>query len=445
MRTAALLSLYLNAAAISQVQIDLTVTPAPPLLASQAFGGEGLTIFGLSEHNGNRFMLARLAPTGFDCPTDDPVRVYRLFGNEWIVHATIDPPFGALPTAMDIDDDTIVIARSPGFSPLPGAVYVYRLQAGEWLLEAELLQSDPEAWDMFANSVAIDGDTIIVGAENEGSESTPGFMRPGPGAVHVYRRTGSEWSEIAKLMPDYDEEFIDGVRFGAALDVVESPTSGAVVFAGAPFSDGGKGRGYRFEELDGNPWGGGFYKAQDDDVSLGTHVAAADGVAAFAGMTLVHLVGHQTEFDTYHTELYIPIDAGVGLDQVDASEDTILVGEANVDGYAGHLRMFRREIGPHWVEIGLDAQPAPGDQLGHRVAVGDRHIGRLVAAGAPGDDEVGLGSGKIHVFNEEDGSTSDVIVEGRAPFDARLGSSMDIDDQRLIAGLPGAAAPSARL
>lgn len=438
MRTAAVLSLCLSTLATGQVQIDLTVTPEPPLLASQAFGGEGLTIFGLSEHNGNRYMLARLAQTGLSCPTDDPVRIYQLVGDEWVIHDTIDPPFGAFPSAMDIDGDTIVIARSPGFSPLPGAVYVYRLQAGQWQLEAELLQSDPESWDMFANSVAIDADTIVVGAENEGSESTPGFMQPGPGAVYVYRRDNGQWSEIAKLMPDYDDEFVDGVRFGAALDVVESPTRGAVVFAGAPGAEGGKGRGYRFAELNGNPWGGGFYKAQDADIALGVHVAAAKGVAAFSGKTLLHLVGHQTDFDTYHTELYVPIEGGVGLDQLDASENTILLGEAGVNANTGRVRLFRREVGAQWLEIGAQAQPALGDLFGHRVAVGDFHLDRLVAASAPGDDEVGQGSGKIHVFNEEDGTRAHTIVEGRAPFDARLGTSMDIDDQRLIAGLPGA-------
>ena len=65
--------------------------------------------------------------------------------------------------AIAIDGDTLVVgARRHGDNGFhSGAAYVYRWIGAGWVEEAELLAPDGEANDKFGRSVAIDGNTII--------------------------------------------------------------------------------------------------------------------------------------------------------------------------------------------------------------------------------------------------------------------------------------------
>jgi len=55
---------------------------------------------------------------------------------------------------------------------------------------AKLLASDGAALDVFGGSVAIDGNTAVVGAEGDDS---------GSGSAYVFVRSGTTWSQQAKL------------------------------------------------------------------------------------------------------------------------------------------------------------------------------------------------------------------------------------------------------
>ena len=48
-----------------------------------------------------------------------------------------------------------------------GAVYVFTRSGGVWTQQAYLKASNTDAWDGFGNSVAIEGDTLVVGAPFE--------------------------------------------------------------------------------------------------------------------------------------------------------------------------------------------------------------------------------------------------------------------------------------
>jgi hypothetical protein len=53
-----------------------------------------------------------------------------------------------------------------------GAVYVFRRTGTTWAQEAYLKAPNAEAQDLFGDSVAISGDTIVVGASWEDSSQT---------------------------------------------------------------------------------------------------------------------------------------------------------------------------------------------------------------------------------------------------------------------------------
>ncbi len=86
-----------------------------------------------------------------------------------------------------------------------GAAYVFQLVNGQWIQVAYLKPSNLDSGDAFGQSVAISGNLIVVGAPWEDSNSTTvdGDQTDNSsdlsGAVYVFERTGSTWSQVAYL------------------------------------------------------------------------------------------------------------------------------------------------------------------------------------------------------------------------------------------------------
>jgi hypothetical protein len=87
----------------------------------------------------------------------------------------------------------------------PGTVYAYRLDpSGQWRERARLTASDSARMDDFGRAVAVDGNTLVVGAPRK---------REGAGVVYVFERataTGA-WRQSAMV------ESPAGGQFGAAM------------------------------------------------------------------------------------------------------------------------------------------------------------------------------------------------------------------------------------
>ncbi len=114
-----------------------------------------------------------------------------------------------------------------------GAAYVFVRDGTTWSQEAYLKASNSDAWDKFGESVAVDGDTAVVGAAEEDSNAT-GINGTGDdpstdfnsGAVYVFVRNGGTWSQQAYLKASNTDAWD---QFGASVAV-----SGDTVVAGAP-------------------------------------------------------------------------------------------------------------------------------------------------------------------------------------------------------------------
>lgn len=109
-----------------------------------------------------------------------------------------------------------------------GAVYVFTRSAGTWSQQAYLKASNISAFDEFGYSVALSGDTLAVGAIGEQSSSTdinsiPDDTLTKAGAVYVFVRTGTSWSEQAYIKAsntgDQDEFGISVAVYGDTLSV----------------------------------------------------------------------------------------------------------------------------------------------------------------------------------------------------------------------------------
>lgn len=120
---------------------------------------------------------------------DDWTQTQELFSP--IAQSTPDA-FGA---AIAVSKDTLLVgARTTTVDGSIGAgmAYVYQLVGGQWVLAAKLGAPDAAVRDNFGTSVAIDGDTLLIGAQGAVSDG-------GQGAVYRFDRSGGRWRFVQKL------------------------------------------------------------------------------------------------------------------------------------------------------------------------------------------------------------------------------------------------------
>jgi hypothetical protein len=90
-----------------------------------------------------------------------------------------------------------------------GAAYVFTRSGTTWTEQAYLKPAavgTTQEFDNFGRSVAVSGDTVVVGANGESSSttgvnSTPDESASGSGAAYVFTRSGTTWTEQAYLKP----------------------------------------------------------------------------------------------------------------------------------------------------------------------------------------------------------------------------------------------------
>jgi FG-GAP repeat len=134
---------------------------------------------------------------------------------------TANDAFGNL-VAMDGDYALIPANHDDQNGVNAGSAYVYVRTGNNWTQQAKLLPNDGAAGDLFG-SPAIDGDTILIGAglDDDNGENS--------GSAYIFTRTGSTWTQQAKLLaPDGAA----GDYFGSLVSL-----SGDTALIGAPFDD----------------------------------------------------------------------------------------------------------------------------------------------------------------------------------------------------------------
>ena len=112
--------------------------------------------------------------------------------------ATAGDEFGG---AVAVSGDTVVIgAAEEGLNE--GTVYVFVRNGSTWSQQAFLKASNAQRDDEFGHAVAISGDTIVIGSieEDSGFNNGPNDnSSPRSGAVYVFTRDGTTWSQQAFL------------------------------------------------------------------------------------------------------------------------------------------------------------------------------------------------------------------------------------------------------
>ncbi len=124
--------------------------------------------------------------------------------------------FGAAVTLSD--DGTTAVVGAPGHRGNngndAGAVYLFARTADGWTQETKLAPILLDRADFFGQTVAIDGDTLLVAAP--GDEDPNGSKA---GTVYPFRRTASGWDRGGRIAPD-DETAKQ--RFGSSLAIADN-------------------------------------------------------------------------------------------------------------------------------------------------------------------------------------------------------------------------------
>ena len=258
-----------------------------------------------------------------------------------------------------------------------GSAYVFRWNGDNWTEEAKLTAGDGDTNDCFGISVALSGDTALVGAYHDDLAS---------GSAYVFRQNGDNWTETKLTAGD-----------GAAIDYfgISVALSGDTALVGAPGSDDASvedsGSAYVFRR-DGDNW--------NEEAKL----TAGDG-------------------DTNDC---------FGI-SVALSGDTALVGAYHDDLASGSAYVFRQN-GDNWTETKLTAgDGAAIDYFGISVALS----GDTALVGAPGSDDASVeDSGSAYVFRRDgDNWNEEAKLTARNAAEAHLiGYSVALSGDTALVG-----------
>ncbi len=356
-------------------------------------------------------------------------------------------------SSVAIDNGTLVIgAQNDGFA---GAAYVYEQTATGFVPQARLAAPDGEVGDTFGRSVAIDGNTILVGAPNDdinrvdqgsvrvfadsgngweqqqvlsrsdglrierfgislaidgnhliiGAPFRPPDTPQRQGAVYFYSRTGDIWDEGQQVLPPDDTP----TRFGRSVDL----QNGTAVIGTGDFPVDGSVHQYAF---DGNEWGQQVEHFSSDGVDTGQYLGfsvALDGDTIVSGAPQDEDAGSRAGaayiFDSTQAQplnfcngLVVTVDLSVG--QRPTSGDDVILGTP----------------GPDVVNAGDGADVICGEGGDDTINAGN---GPDLVFGGDGDDTIQAGQGRDTAFGER----GDDFISGGKGKDTLDGGAGDDD------------------
>lgn len=326
---------------------------------------------------------------GFNYLLNGSAYIFKRNGTTWTQEAkliasdsTLGKNFGY---SVAINNNSVIIG-APGDNEWTGAAYVFTRSGTTWTQAAKLLASDGIIADEFGFSVSINGDYVVVGASYAGDSWA--------GSAYIFKRTGTTWNQEAKLSAS-DGQPED--QFGWSVSL-----SGDTAVVGSVYDDARTGSAYVFTRTD-ITW-----TEQQKLTASDAALEDAFGVSvSIDGDTVVVGAGWKDTFigaayiytrsgTTWTQEAKINASDGTNGNEfgmsVSISGSTVVVGARFVNVWTGAAYIYSR-TGTAWTEEarinGSDGEYF--DQFGWTVAID----GNYVIAGAPGETSPNTGAAYI--------------------------------------------------
>nr|WP_315493197.1 FG-GAP repeat protein [uncultured Rhodoferax sp.] len=337
-------------------------------------------------------------------------------------------------------------ASTNNSASLAGAAYVFVRNGSSWTQQAYLKAPNAEASDFFGSSVAISGDTIVVGATSEasnqttitnGSTASADNLASRAGAAYVFVRSGSSWSQQAYLKAPNAEA---DDHFGTSVAI-----SGDTIVVGANLEDSNQ-----------------TTITNGSSASVNNSVSNAGAAYVFvrsgsSWSQQAYLKASNAEAnDRFGNSVAISGDTiVVGAHYEDSNQTTITNGSTasadNSASAAGAAYVFVRS-GSSWSQQAYLKAPnvGTGDQFGESVAIS----GDTIVVGANGEasnqttstngstasaDNSASDAGAAYVFvrNGSSWSQQAYLKAANAESDDYFGSSVAISGSTVVVGAYG--------
>ncbi len=301
---------------------------------------------------------------------------------------------------------------------------------GPPVFEQQLLAGDPgdEAW--FGENLAIDGDTVVVGARHEDLDPVdPDYWDNG--AVYVYVRNAGVWTLQQKISSDIVEW---SLSYGCSVDI-----SGDTLVIGAYHWDNYKG----FAEVyvrTGGVWA--FQQRLNGDMTVNSWFgfsSAIDGDSVIVGEFNATGAGAAYVFTrsgtvwTRQQKITAPVpdpNNRFGI-RVDIESDTVVVGDDQTNLSQAHV--FIRDMGMWSLQQTLTPSDLNAEKFGFAMTLdGDTVlIGDLKA-----DVNTVVDAGAAYVFTRSAGVWTEQqrLVSGDPQQEALFGRALDIEGDTAIVG-----------
>jgi hypothetical protein len=343
--------------------------------------------------------------------------------------------------SVAISGETIVVGApfdNVGAIFFAGSAYVFVRSGATWSLQQKLTASDGARYNSFGYSVAISDETIVVGALEDDVES-----KQAEDSAYVFVRSGTTWSQQQKLtLADNKGD----IQFGNSVAI-----SGETLVVSAVGADGARGSAYVFVRS-GTTW------------SQQQKLIASDGEASDHFGVSVAISGETIVVGVYSDDIgaavdqgsaYVFVRSGITWSQqqkliasdgqafvsfgysVAISGETIVVGALNDDvGLSvnqGSVYVFVRS-GTTWSQQQklTDVDGASGDAFGYSVGIS----GETIIASAINTNE---NQGSAYVFVRTGITWSQqqkITASDGAAFD-EFGRSVAISCETIVVGAPG--------
>lgn len=332
--------------------------------------------------------------------------------------------------ALSGDGNTLAVGARPEDAG-EGAVYVFARRGGQWVEQARLKALNAGPNDQFGNNVALsaDGSTLAVSAYFESSRATGvnGDQKddsvPQAGAVYLFARTGTRWSQQAYLKASNTGEADEGDQFGYSLALSDD---GNTLAAGAIGEDSADSRVNGNQADNGASSAGAVYvfTRTDRGWSQQAYVKSSAPKGAHANELFGYSVALSADGNTLAVGAY---DESGASNVINGPEESLgdpanLLADLRQPG-TGAVFVFTRR-GTTWSrEAYLKASTQdPGDSLGAWVAISDD--GNTVAASAPDEDSLTTGinvvqtghSGRIGTLDDVSSGAVYVFVRTRGTW-----------------------------
>ncbi len=361
--------------------------------------------------------------------------------------AAFDDWFGH---SVAISGDTAVVGAPGNGIDLrgePGSAYVYVRSGTTWSEQAHFFASDAEADDFFGSSVAISGDTAVVGAPGDGTAAGSKA-----GSAYVYVRSGTTWSEQAHLFASdaaaYDN-FGSSVAISGDTAVVGAPGDSSTIIEGRK-----EGSAYVYVRS-GTTWSEQAHFFASNAVPFNFF---GDSVAIVGDTAVVGVPGDDTAAGESAGSAYIYVRGGTTWSEqahlfasdaaaydnfgssVAISGETIVVG-ANRDSTAAGMETGSAYVyvrsGATWGEQArlFASDAAAYDHFGYSAAI----TGETIVVGARFDDTAaGMDAGSAYVYVRSGTTWSEqahLFASDTAAGDF-FGISVAISGETIVVGAP---------